>query len=233
MSASAMGLTLNRTLHFYESSIGKKAVMAATGCMLFLFALGHMLGNLQIYLGAEQLNGYAEKLHSLGGLLWVIRGVLLAVVVIHLIAAIQLWLLNRAARPVNYAKQGWVQASYASRTMIISGPLLGAFIIYHLLHFTTGHCLHGGLQTLDDGHVNVYANVINGFSYLPATAIYLVAMVLLGYHLSHGVWSMFQSVGLNHPRYMPIIQKLALLVAIVIAAGNISIPVAVLTGIIR
>jgi succinate dehydrogenase / fumarate reductase cytochrome b subunit len=207
--------------------------MAVTGCILFLFVIGHMLGNLQIYLGAEQLNGYGAKLHSLGGALWLIRGFMLLTVGLHLTAAIQLWLMNRRARPIGYQKQGWVEASFASRTMIVSGPILGGFIIYHLLHFTTGHCLQGGLQMTADGHIDVYANVVNGFLYTPASLIYIVSMIVLGYHLSHGIWSMFQSVGLNHPRYMPIIKKLALAATIIIAAGNISIPVSVMVGIIR
>jgi len=230
---SAAAGTLNRTLKFYEASLGKKAVMAVTGCILVGFVLGHMLGNLQIYIGAGQLNAYAAKLHSLGGALWLIRGFLLLTVAIHLTAAVQLWLMNRAARPEGYRKQGWVEASFASRTMIYSGPILAGFIVYHLLHFTTGHCLAGGLTLTADGHIDVYSNVVRGFSYAPASIIYIISMVLLGYHLSHGIWSMFQSVGLSHPRYTPIIKKIAMALTILIAAGNISIPVAVLTGVIR
>ena len=229
---SAAATTLTRSLKFYEASIGKKVVMAVTGCFLFLFVMGHMLGNLQIYIGADQLNAYGAKLHSLGPALWAIRMVLLATVVIHITAAVQLWLMNRRARPRGYVKQDWVQASFASRTMILSGPILAGFIIYHLLHFTTGHCLHGGLALVEDGGINVYANVVNGFSYLPATLIYFVSMIILGYHLSHGVWSMFQSIGLNHPRYMPIIKHFAFWITVLICVGNISIPVSVMLGIV-
>jgi succinate dehydrogenase cytochrome b subunit len=229
---SAAATTLSRTLKFYEASIGKKVVMAVTGCFLFLFVIGHMLGNLQIYIGADQLNAYGAKLHSLGPALWVIRLILLSTVVIHLISATQLWLMNRRARPVGYAKQGWVQASFASRTMVISGPILAGFIIYHILHFTTGHCLTGGLTLLDDGHIDVYSNVVKGFAYLPASLIYIVSMLMLGFHLSHGVWSMFQSVGLNHPRYMPCIKQFAFWMTVIICVGNISIPVSVLLGIL-
>jgi succinate dehydrogenase / fumarate reductase cytochrome b subunit len=117
--------------------------------------------------------------------------------------------------------------------MIITGPILAGFIIYHLLHFTTGHCLAGGLQMTPDGHIDVYANVVKGFRNLPASLIYIASMILLGYHLSHGIWSMFQSVGVSHPRLTPVIKKLALAATIIIVAGNISIPVAVMAGIIR
>lgn len=229
---SAASTTLSRSLKFYEASIGKKVVMAVTGCVLFLFVVGHMLGNLQIYMGPEQLNSYAKHLHDLGPLLWVVRGVLLLTVVVHLISAIQLWLMNRAARPSRYVKNSWVEASFASRTMIISGPLLAAFIIYHILHFTTGHA-HPNFAHPHGEEFFVYANVVNGFSNPLASAAYIVAMIILGYHLIHGVWSMFQSVGINHPRYLPWIKRFATAATFAIVAGNISIPVAVLTGFIR
>ena len=230
---SAAAAALERTIRFWEASVGKKVVMAVTGAILFLFVIGHMLGNLQIYLGPEQLNAYGAKLRDLGPLLWAIRGFLLLTVALHITAAVQLWLMNRAARPQGYVRQSWVQASFASRTMIVSGPLLAVFIIYHLLHFTTGDALAGGLAYTADGHIDVYANVVNGFRYWPASVVYIVSMIILGYHLSHGVWSMFQSVGLNHPRYMPWIRRFATAATVIIVAGNISIPVAVLAGIVR
>ncbi len=229
---SAAATTFSRTIKFYEASLGKKVVMAVTGCILFLFVIGHMLGNLQIYIGADQLNAYGAKLRSLGPVLWAIRLFLLATVVIHLVSAVQLWLMNRRARPTRYVKQGWVQASFASRTMIVSGPILAGFIIYHLLHFTTGHALAGGLSLLEDGHIDVYANVVKGFSFWPASLIYIFSMVVLGYHLSHGVWSMFQSVGVNHPKYMPIIKHFAFWATLIICVGNISIPLSVMLGIV-
>ena len=229
---SAASTTLSRSLKFYEASIGKKVVMAVTGCVLFLFVVGHMLGNLQIYMGPEQLNSYARHLHDLGPLLWVVRGVLLLTVVVHLISAIQLWLMNRAARPSRYVKHGWVEASFASRTMIISGPLLAAFIVYHLLHFTTGQA-HPNFAPPRGEEFFVYDNVVNGFSNPLASAAYIVAMIILGYHLIHGVRSMFQSVGINHPLYLPWIKRFATAATFAIVAGNISIPVAVLTGFVR
>ncbi len=229
---SAAVSTLSPTTRFYQASLGKKTAMAVTGCVLFLFVVGHMIGNLQIYMGPEQLNAYGAKLRALGPLLWAVRAFLLLTVVVHLVSAAQLWLMNRRARPVGYMKHGWVQASFASRTMYVSGPIIAGFIVYHLLHFTTGHCLTGGLSMLPDGHIDVYSNVVRGFSYVPASLVYIASMLVLGYHLSHGVWSMFQTVGVNHPRYMPWIRGFATGATVVIATANISIPVAVLAGVV-
>ncbi len=230
---SAAASTLARTWKFFDASIGKKALMAVTGAILFVFVIGHMLGNLQIFLGPYQINAYGAKLRDLGAGLWAIRGFLLLTVVVHIVSAFQLWSMNRQARPVRYTKTGWVQASFASRTMILSGPILAGFIIYHLLHFTTGHCLQDGLAYTADGHIDVYANVVKGFSYVPASAVYIFSMVVLGYHLAHGVWSVFQSIGVNHPRYTPWIKHFAFWSTIVIVVGNISIPVAVMAGIVK
>lgn len=225
---SAAATTLRRTIRFYEASIGKKAVMAATGCILVLYVIGHMIGNLQIFLGRDALNAYAHKLHDMGGLLWLVRGILFATVAAHIVASVQLWLQNRAARPSGYVKQDWVKASLGSRTMIVTGPLLAAFVIYHVLHLT------GGNFHPDFNHeLDVYHNVVAGFQNAPAAIAYIVAMAFLGYHVSHGAWSMFQSAGCNHPRYTPVIQKLATALAILLFAGNISIPICVLAGIIR
>ena len=228
MSTSAVAGSLNRSLRFYEATIGKKVIMAVTGCILTLFVTGHLVGNLQVYQGAEKLNHYAEFLHGLGSALWVIRLAMLTTVVLHIVVAIQLWLGNRAARPMNYVKQGWVQASLGSRTMIWTGPLLAIFITYHLLHLTTGQA-HPSFNH----ELNVFSNVTSGFRQLPAAISYILAMVFLGYHLSHGIWSMFQSIGVNHPRLTPILQKAALIIALIIVIGNISIPVSVLAGIIQ
>lgn len=230
MSANAS--TLTKRIGFYEASIGKKAVMAVTGCILFLFVMGHLVGNLQIYLpagedGVYPIDHYAHFLHSLGELLWVIRGVLLLCAVLHITAGIQLWLANRSARPQRYVKSGWVEADIASRNMIITGILAGVFITYHLFDLTIGTAHAGSFEPL-----RVHENLISGFANPGPVIAYVLAMVFLGFHLSHGVWSMFQSVGFNHPLYMPLIKKFALVVAIVIALGNISIPIAVNLGLI-
>jgi len=230
MSANAS--TLTKGIRFYEASIGKKAVMAVTGCILFLFVMGHLIGNLQIYLPADAegvypIDHYAQFLRSLGEALWVIRGVLLLSVILHITAGIQLWLANRAARPQRYVKSRWVEADLASRNMIVTGLLAGAFIVYHLLDLTIGTAHAGTFE-----HLQVHDNMISGFASPGPVIAYVLAMIFLGYHLSHGIWSMFQSVGFNHPRYMPIIKKFALVVTILIVLGNISIPLSVHFGLI-
>ena len=232
MSAIATSSQLNRTIGFYESTLGKKVVMAVTGVILFGYVLGHLIGNLQIYSpDAQQINDYAKFLHSHVVLLWAVRALLLASVVLHITASVQLWLLKQKARPEAYVKKDDVPASYAARTMIWSGPIIAAFVIFHVLHLTVGSVLP--LHTLPDGGMDVRANVIAGFQN-PAVAIfYIVAMALLCMHLYHGLWSMFQSLGVNHPRYTPIIKKGAAAFAWFVAIGNISIPVAVLAGLLR
>ncbi|MBI4909216.1 MAG: succinate dehydrogenase cytochrome b subunit [Acidobacteria bacterium] len=212
---------------FFDSAIGKKVVMAITGCFLFVFVIGHMIGNLQIYQGAEKINAYAHMLKSIPALLWGMRIALLVSVILHLTMAIQLTLLKRKARPVAYVKKQSIASSYASRTMIWSGPILGAFIVYHLLHFTTGQA-HPEFSETD-----VYRNVIVGFRNVPAAGFYIVAMLMLGMHLFHGVWSMFQSLGINHPRYTPWFKLFAAVASYGLMAGNISIPVSVMLGILN
>ncbi|HXM42374.1 MAG TPA: succinate dehydrogenase cytochrome b subunit [Bryobacteraceae bacterium] len=232
MSAIATTSQLNRSIGFYESTLGKKVVMAVTGVILFGYVLGHLIGNLQIYSAdTQQINHYAHFLHSHDVLLWAVRALLLASVVLHITASVQLWLLKQKARPEAYVKKDDVPASYAARTMIMSGPIIAAFVIFHVLHLTVGSVLP--LHTLPDGGMDVRANVITGFQN-PAVAIfYIIAMALLCMHLYHGLWSMFQSLGVNHPRYTPIIKKGAAVFAWFVAIGNISIPVAVLAGLLR
>lgn len=227
MSAEAVSLRMSRARRFYAASLGKKAVMAVTGFLLFGYLLVHLLGNLQIYVGPEQLNGYARVLHSQPALLWVARIVLLTAVVLHVVSALQLWLLKRRARPMGYVKEDYDPTGYASRTMMWSGPIIGVFVVFHVLHLTAGSV------NLPYRELDAYHNVVNGFQ-IPAVSIsYVVAMLLLCPHLYHGVWSMFQTLGISHPRYTPLVKRLAAVFAVVVAAGNISIPVSVLTGLIR
>lgn len=205
--------------------------MAVTGLILFGYVVGHLLGNLQIYSSdRDQINRYAAFLHdpSLAGLLWSVRVLLLVAVVLHITASVQLFNLKRAARPVGYVRKDDVPAAYAARTMMWSGPIIAAFVVFHVLHLTVGSVLP--LEELGPNHPNVRANLISGFQH-PAVAIfYIVAMLLLCLHLYHGLWSMFHSVGFSHPRFTPRLKRLAAVVAVVIAAGNISIPVAVMAG---
>jgi succinate dehydrogenase / fumarate reductase, cytochrome b subunit len=228
MSAVPSAIGNSRVARLYQSTVGKKAIMAATGLILFGFVIGHMAGNLQFFLpnAREALRQYAENLRALGPVLWVVRFVLLAAVVLHITSAFQLWQLNREARPQRYRKLTPANSTYASRTMIWSGPILAAFIVYHLLHLTTG-TVHP--QFNED--FDVYANLITGFSNPAVALFYLIAMGLLCLHLYHGAWSMFQSLGLSHPKYTPGIKKAAAVISILLLIGFSSVPLAVLLGI--
>jgi succinate dehydrogenase / fumarate reductase cytochrome b subunit len=225
MSAVAVNSTLARGVFFYRTTVGKKAVMAVTGVILFGFLIGHMAGNLQFFLGRDVLNAYAEKLHALGALLWAVRLGLLAAVALHIWAAVQLYLLQKSARPVSYAKYNPQGSTYASRTMYWSGPIIAAFLIYHLLHMTVGS-VHPDFESL-----NAYDNVVIGFKQPLVTLFYIIAMVLLGMHLYHGLWSMFQSLGFAHPRYTPKLKAFAKFFTFILVLGFIAVPLAVLAGI--
>src|SRR5689334_4625261 len=226
MSATAVGLADRRAERFYESTIGKKAVMAVSGLILFGFVLGHLIGNLQIYEGADKLNRYAVFLRSLPAALWGARITLLVMVLLHIWSSLQLAARKWNARPIGYKKKKATESSYASRTMYWSGPIILAFVIYHLLDFTFG-TLNPNFQEGD-----VYHNVIASFSVPVVSAFYIIAMLLLCMHLYHGLWSMFQTLGFHHPRHTVMLKRAVKVVAILIAAGNISIPVAVLTGLV-
>lgn len=227
MSSIAIGVRDNKAVRFWESTNGKKAVMAVSGFILFLFVLGHMLGNLQVFEGAEQFNKYAVLLRTLPEALWGVRIVLLIMVVLHIVTAVQLALRKRQARPIGYAKRQNTASSYASRTMYWSGPIVLAFVIYHLLDFTWG--------TLNPDYVegDVYHNVIASFSHPVISLWYIFAMLLLALHLRHGVWSMFQSLGVAHPRYNELLKKASIAFAVIIFLGFISVPVGVMTGLVR
>jgi succinate dehydrogenase / fumarate reductase cytochrome b subunit len=227
MSTVIANVQLIKVARFYESTIGKKAIMAVTGLLLAGFLVAHMLGNLQIFLGPAIMNHYAETLHGNPPLLWTVRTVLLVSVILHIWASIQLSFIKRQARPIPYAKYRPIHSSWASRTMMLSGPIIAAFVVFHLLHLTTG-TIHPNFVEL-----HAYENLVSGFAVVPIALIYIAVMIFIGFHLSHGVWSMFQSVGFSHPRYTPLIRKAAALIAWVLIAGFISVPVAVLTGVVR
>lgn len=213
---------------FWASTVGKKVLMALSGIILFAYVVAHLLGNLQIYLGSEVINRYAEFLHANAGMLWTARIVLLAAVGVHATAGIQLWLAKRDARPVPYRAQENIQASAASRTMFWTGLAIGAFVVYHVLDLTVGVAHVGQFVELNPG-----VNVVSGFQHAGPAVLYILAMCALGAHLWHGVYSMFGSLGLSHPRYTAGVKKLAALAATLIALANISIPVAVLTGFVQ
>lgn len=219
---------------FYRSAIGKKAVMAVTGLIVFGWVFLHMLGNLKLYLGAEHLNEYAHWLRALGtpampetGLLWVTRLLLAVCIGLHIHAAWALTRMSKASRPIGYRDREHVQSSYASRTMRWGGVIILLFIIYHLLHLTTGQAHHDFVP--DDP----YHNVVSGFRVWWVAAIYIVAQLALGMHLYHGVWSLFNSLGLNHARFNPWRRVVATAFALLITVVNISFPVMVMLGIVR
>lgn len=214
---------------FLGSTVGKKIVMAVTGLVLFGFVLVHMIGNLQLYLGPAALNAYGELLRTFlhGAGIWIARTVLLACVGLHVWAATALTLTNRDARPIGYRKWQAKESTYAGRTSRWSGFILLAFILFHLAHLTTGQ-LH---PTFVPGEV--YQNVVSGFSNPLVSGFYIVAMLLLGLHLRHGVWSLMQTLGLNHPRYNSLRQVVAAGFATVIVVANISFPVMVLAGVVK
>jgi succinate dehydrogenase / fumarate reductase, cytochrome b subunit len=220
------GALMGRALTFYGTSIGKKVVMAITGVILFGFVIGHMLGNLQVFIGAHQMNEYAAMLRANAALLWGVRLVLLVAVIWHIVAAVQLTRMSLHSRPEGYHYKDVIQADYAARTMRWSGPIIAVFVIYHLLHFTSGS-VHPHFDVHD-----VYRNVILGFRVWPVSVLYIIAMVALALHLWHGVWSLFQTLGLVNPKSDKIIHRLAAMATLAIALGFISIPMAVLAGFI-
>jgi succinate dehydrogenase cytochrome b subunit len=217
---------MSRALTFYSTSIGKKVVMAITGLILFGFVIGHMLGNLQVFMGANQMNAYAAMLKANATLLWGVRIVLLVAVILHIVAAVQLTRMSQRSRPEGYHYKDVIQADYAARTMRWSGPIIAVFVIYHLLHFTTGS-VHPQFDVHD-----VYRNVISGFRVWPVSLFYIIAMVALAFHLWHGVWSLFQTLGLINPKSDKIIHRLAAIATLALVIGFISIPMAVLAGLI-
>ena len=223
---------------FIRSSIGKKLLVALTGAALVVFVLGHMIGNLLIFVGPDAINEYGHMLQTLGhgGLIWIARAGLLAAVAVHIVITIQLTKQNRAARKQRYGFEKTQVASRSSRLMIFSGLTLLAFIIYHIMHFT----LHigndyGSYMTSVYGKTvhDVYRMVIAGFSWWPASLFYIIAMACLCSHLSHGVSSMFQTLGLTTQRTWPLFKGFGLAYAALIFIGNCSIPLAVMLGLVK
>lgn len=222
-------------LDFWRSSIGGKVTMAITGVLLFGFVVVHLLGNLLLLSGPDAINAYAKWLYEKGVLLWLARIGLLAVFVLHVVTAIRLARANRQARPVAYSKQATVQATFASRSMVLSGLTLLVFVVYHLLHFTFGvtNPAHFARKGLGAGGHDVHAMVAASFS-VPAIAIgYVAFQLVLFLHLSHGIQSFMQTLGLSHDRYTPLVKALSLVLSALIAGGNSVLALSVLTGIVR
>ncbi len=218
---------MDKAVGFYESTLGKKVLMAVTGIILFLYLVGHMLGNLQIFLDPGQIDKYAHMLHASAAFLWSVRLVLLFCLGVHILAAFQVWWRSLQARPVKYKVFNPPEVDYAAKTMVWSGPIIAAFIIAHLLHLTVGN-IHPDFVELGPYH-----NVITGFQHMPVAIAYIVALLLLAFHLYHGLWSLFQTLGLDHPRLRWLYRPLAVLLTVVIATGFISVPVSVMAGVLH
>jgi succinate dehydrogenase / fumarate reductase cytochrome b subunit len=240
--------------NLFSSSIGRKFIMAITGLILTGFAFGHLVGNLQIFGHPDQINGYAHFLQGLGPALWLVRLVLLVAVILHIWAAVALTLESKAARgPEKYGVHKWLAATYASRTMRITGLVVMAFVIYHVLHFTVGlvgtEYYKSGLPewTLthdvrefgiplaakDTAVHDVYSMVYIGFSQPLVALFYIVATGLLAMHLWHGADSLFQTLGLRSNKWSLPLRRVVALLAIAYFAGNLAIPGAILAGIAK
>jgi succinate dehydrogenase / fumarate reductase cytochrome b subunit len=227
MSATSVNLYPYRVVNFWQSTNGKKVVMALTGVMMFLFVIGHLLGNLLVFAGRTRINAYAQFLHFDDSLLWTVRSILIIAATMHGVVTIQLALRNKEARPISYLRKEAINSSYASRTMYWSGPIVLAFIIFHLLQFTAGY-IHPEMRFIPN---DVYHNLVTGFRVWWVSAWYVFSISLLGLHLRHGLWSMLQSIGLAHSlRKEQTLKLVALIISVLIVLGYISIPISILLG---
>lgn len=222
---------MRRVINLYRTSVGKKFYMAVSGAILIGFLVAHMIGNLKVFMGAESFNHYAEFLREVGypllphmvGL-WIFRVVLLLCVGLHMLSALEVYLQSRKARGGDYTKEESLLFSYASRTMRWGGVIIAVFVIYHLLHFTVGS-VHPDFVPGD-----AYRNVVLGFQNPLVSGFYVLAMVMVTFHVYHGLWSAFQTVGANHPKYNPYRRPLALILALVLLVGFLTVPAGVMSG---
>ena len=219
---------MNRALRFYRAAIGKKIVMGVTGLIGIGFVIGHMAGNLLVFRGPEAINAYAHFLASTGELLWIVRLVLIASVILHVVAAYQLTMQNRAARPEGYVKREPQVTTWAARTMRWGGALILIFIVLHIMHFTNpGWRPAGGFEKAD-----VYTNIVTSFRIWWITLFYVTVMLALGLHLYHGAWSSIRSIGVAQPSERPLHRTVALAIAVIVWLGFTAVPVAVFAGLI-
>ena len=224
---------MRRVISLYRTSVGKKFYMALTGAILIGFLVAHMVGNLKVFMGAEAFDHYAEFLREVGypilphmAGLWIFRIILLLAVGLHMLSAWQVYQQSRTARGGKYTKEESLHFSYASRTMRWGGVIIAAFVIYHLLHFTVGS-VHP-----DFIHGSAYRNVVIGFQNPLVTGFYVVALVMVTFHVYHGLWSAFQTVGANHPKYNPYRRPLALVLALALFLGFMTVPAGVMAGVV-
>lgn len=226
-----------KRLRFYQSTLGMKVLVAVTGALMVAFLVGHVLGNLKVFLpdpepGIRDIDVYADFLRSVGepilprgGALWLIRLTVLAALVIHVVLALKLSVRNRRARPKAYVSRHRVQATPPARWMMVTGLLVFAFIVFHILHFTTGTIEPASFEA-----GAVYANLYRAFTRWPFVALYVVAMGLVALHLYHGAWSMFQTLGLDNPDRNRLLRRLAVVVSLALFLGFITVPIAIVAG---
>jgi succinate dehydrogenase / fumarate reductase, cytochrome b subunit len=226
---------MNAIRQIFTSSLGRKYIMGITGFGLVGFTVIHMIGNLQIFIGQDMLNDYAKLLKSSSEVLWVFRIALLAMVVLHITAAVSLVIDNRKARGVSYKKEKSL-STWASRTMAVSGTIVLIFVVFHILHFTAGVIGHeyNAHQLQDDqGRADVYRMVVEGFSNPWISGFYILSVGLLCWHLSHGVSSMFQSLGFRNARSAFFLDKAALGISFIVFAGMAAVPASVLLQLVK
>jgi succinate dehydrogenase / fumarate reductase cytochrome b subunit len=222
-------------VRFWKSAIGKKWVMAASGIILLGYVLAHMVGTLKVFLGEEQINTYAEWLRDLGEpafprtvVLWAMRTVLIAAFFFHILAAYQLTRMNHAARPVKYqSPRDYAAANFASRTMRWTGVIVGLFLIYHLLDQTWGPANSDFIRG------NPYHNMFVSFESVPIATVYILACIALGIHMFHGAWAMFNSLGINNPKYNIWKRYFAGAFSIVVTVGYVSMPLLIVLGVVN
>jgi len=230
-------LAIHPLAAFWATAVGKKVVMAVTGAIMIAFVLAHMLGNLKIFAGPDEINAYSRALRTVGqpelgysDALWMVRIVLLTAVTLHIVAAVQLTRLSWNARPVTYENRRSVETTWAAKTMRWGGLLLALFIVFHILHFTVGAVGFAPGQYHD---LHVYQNVVAGFSVWPVAVFYIIAMAALCLHLDHGIWSFLQTFGWSTSRNVAALRVISRIIALVVFAGFVAVPLGVMTGLVR
>lgn len=221
---------MDRVLGITDTTIGKKALVAITGVVMFGFLVGHLLGNLQIFLGPTVFNNYAATLHGLPAVLWGTRITLLVSVAVHIFLTVDLARRSSLARPQRYRMKRDLVTNYAAKTMILSGPIIAFYIVFHIAHLTLGAPVVNGY---DFQPHDAYSNFIHGFSVPWIAMFYVIANALVAMHLYHGSTSFLQSLGLEHPKYNKLVRGAALGLALFVGIGNVSLPIAVLSGIVK
>lgn len=221
---------------FLKSTVGRKIIMAVSGLMMLLFVIMHLLGNSSVFAGPAGINVYAAGLHSLGPLVWIFRLIMICMFLLHLFYGIRLTLENNTARPQGYAVKKNMSATFASKNMIWTGSLIGLFLIYHLLHFTFQYInpeISASSNTDAMGRPDVFMMMVQGFQNLGISALYIVAMVAVVLHLTHGIQSLFQTLGLNNDGTFPVVKKIGTAAAFIVFIGYISIPLIIVAGLLR